>query len=47
MSEAKRVLYVAVTRAEQLCAIAVPDALADRVIQIIANHAVPFTVEAI
>jgi hypothetical protein len=41
------VLYVAVTRAEQLCAIAVPEALADRVIKILAHNAVPFTVEAI
>jgi DNA helicase-2/ATP-dependent DNA helicase PcrA len=46
-SEAKRVLYVGVTRAEQLCAIAVPEALADRVIKILADGAVPFTVEAI
>jgi ATP-dependent exoDNAse (exonuclease V) beta subunit len=46
-SEAKRVLYVAVTRAELLCAIAVPEALADRVIKILADNAVPFTVKAI
>jgi hypothetical protein len=46
-SEAKRVLYVGVTRAEQLCAIAVPEALADRVIKILADNAVPFAVEAI
>ena len=46
-SEAKRVLYVGVTRAEQLCAIAVPDALADRVVKILADNAVPFSVEVI
>jgi hypothetical protein len=46
-SEAKRVLYVGVTRAELLCAIAVPDALADRVITILGDNAVTFTVEVI
>jgi DNA helicase II / ATP-dependent DNA helicase PcrA len=46
-SEAKRVLYVGVTRAEQLCSIAVPEALADRVIKILADNDVPFVVEAI
>lgn len=46
-TEAKRVLYVAVTRAEQLCAIAVPETLADRAIQLVATQAVPFVVEAL
>mgnify|MGYP000361126737 CR=1 FL=1 len=46
-SEAKRVLYVAVTRAERMCALAVPDALADCVIEIFIKHAVPFSVEVI
>lgn len=46
-SEAKRVLYVGVTRAEQLCAIAAPDALADRVIKILADNGAPFTVDVV
>jgi len=46
-TEAKRVLYVGVTRAEQLCALAVPEALADRVVKVLADNGVPFTVEAI
>jgi DNA helicase II / ATP-dependent DNA helicase PcrA len=46
-SEAKRVLYVGVTRAEQLCVLAAPDALADRVIKVLADGDVPFRVEAV
>jgi superfamily I DNA/RNA helicase len=46
-SEAKRVLYVAVTRAEQLCAVAVPEALADHVVKILTDNSVPFAVETI
>jgi DNA helicase-2/ATP-dependent DNA helicase PcrA len=42
--EATRVLYVGVTRAEQICALAVPDGLADRVLAILANAGVPVIV---
>lgn len=34
-SEAKRVLYVGVTRAERICALAVPDGIADRILAIL------------
>lgn len=40
-SEAKRVLYVGVTRAKQLCALAIPDAIADRILAILTADGVP------
>lgn len=46
-TEAKRVLYVAVTRAEQFCAIAIPESLADRVVAILDVHEVPHDAETI
>lgn len=46
-SEAKRVLYVGVTRAELLCAIAVPDGVADRVLKVLDAGAVPYAVEPV
>ncbi len=42
--EAKRVLYVGLTRARALCALAVPGAVKDRVISILARDGVPFEV---
>lgn len=42
--EAVRVLYVAITRAKQLCVLAVPDALCDRVVAILDQHAAPFDI---
>lgn len=44
--EAKRVLYVGLTRARALCAVAVPDPLKDRVISILERDAVPYEVVA-
>jgi ATP-dependent exoDNAse (exonuclease V) beta subunit len=38
--EAKRVLYVGVTRAEQLCVLAIPEGLADRVLAILQGSGV-------
>ncbi len=42
-TEARRVLYVGVTRAQRLCAIAVPAATASQVEQILESASVPFT----
>jgi len=46
-SEAERVLYVAVTRSEQSCALALPDLLGDRVVSLLEQGDVPFRVETI
>ncbi|MEK7422796.1 MAG: hypothetical protein AAB131_03035 [Actinomycetota bacterium] len=45
--EAKRVLYVGVTRAEQICALAVPDGIADRILAILTAEGVPFTIHTV
>ena len=42
-TEARRVLYVGVTRAQRLCAVAVPTAAASQVEQILESASVPFT----
>lgn len=42
--EAKRVLYVGLTRARCLCALALPDALKDRAISVLNKDGVPFEV---
>lgn len=42
--EAKRVLYVGLTRARSLCALAVPEALRDRVIGVLKKDNVPYEV---
>lgn len=44
-SEAKRVLCVGVTRAEQPCALAIPERLADRITEMLDTNDVTFTVE--
>lgn len=41
-SEAKRVVYVAITRAQRLCVLAVPDGLRDQVVGILRGHNAPF-----
>jgi hypothetical protein len=45
--EAKRVLYVAVTRAERLSVLGIPDGLADRVLALLDRESVPHTIETI
>lgn len=45
-TEAKRVLYVAITRAQQVCALAIPTSLAGRVVNLLDQHDVPRQVVA-
>jgi len=42
-AEAKRVLYVGLTRAQHLCAVAVPIDFADRCVALLADGQVPYT----
>ena len=42
LAEERRLLYVAITRAQQLCVLAVPDGLCDQVVGILSGRNVPF-----
>lgn len=44
-TEARRVLYVGVSRAQRLCILAVPDASTERVAKLLARDAVPYRLE--